>query len=118
MMLVELLVEADLPNGVPNIVHGTNEIINAICDGDDIKDISFLGLSTARSYVYFRALSKGKCVQCNIGAKNHTVVMPDASMDTTLNALVTTDFGGVGQKRMALNTVFFVGGLTPCKREK
>ena len=117
-MLVKLAVEVGLPNGVSNIVHGTNEIINAIHDGDDIKDISFFGPSTGGTYVYSRALSKGKRVQCNIGAKNHTVVMLDASMDTTLNALVTAGFGEAGQKCMALNTVVFVGGLTPCKREK
>ncbi|XWS68205.1 hypothetical protein CRYUN_Cryun04dG0071200 [Craigia yunnanensis] len=113
VMLAELAVEAGLPNGVLNIVHGTNEIINAICDDDDIKAISFVGPNTAGSYVYSRASSKGKRVQCNIGAKNHAVVMPDASMDTTLNALVTAGFGGAGQKCMALSTVVFVGGLTP-----
>ncbi|XP_022727295.1 methylmalonate-semialdehyde dehydrogenase [acylating], mitochondrial-like isoform X4 [Durio zibethinus] len=113
VMLAELAVEAGLPNGVLNIVHGTDEIINTICDDDDIKAISFVGPNTAGTYVYSRASVKGKRVQCNIGAKNHAVVMPDASMDTTLNALVTAGFGGAGQKCMALNTVIFVGGLNP-----
>ncbi|XVE49443.1 hypothetical protein DITRI_Ditri01bG0082900 [Diplodiscus trichospermus] len=113
MMLAELAVEAGLPNGVLNIVHGTNEITNAICDDDDIKAISFVGPNTAGSYVYSRASAKGKRVQCNVGAKNHAVVMPDASMDTTLNALVTAGFGGAGQKCMVLSTVVFVGGLAP-----
>ncbi|XWS63068.1 hypothetical protein CRYUN_Cryun06bG0064900 [Craigia yunnanensis] len=112
MMLAELAMEAGLPNGVLSIVHGTNEIINAICDDDDIKAISFVGSNTAGSYVYSRASTKGKRVQCNIGAKNHAVVMPDAGMDTTLNALVTAGFGGAGQKCLALSTVVFVGGLT------
>ena len=98
MMLVELAVEAGLLNGVANIVHGTNEIINVVRDGANIIDISFVGPSTIGTFVHSRALFKGKRVQCNIGAKNHTVVMPDASMDSTLNALVTTGFGGVGQK--------------------
>ncbi|KAE8672707.1 Methylmalonate-semialdehyde dehydrogenase [Hibiscus syriacus] len=113
VMLSELAVEAGLPNGVLNIVHGTNEITNAICDDDDINAISFVGPNTAGSYVYSRASAKGKRVQCNIGAKNHAVVMPDASMDATLNAIVTAGFGGAGQKRMSLSTVIFVGGLTP-----
>ncbi|KAL1114150.1 hypothetical protein V6Z11_D02G235600 [Gossypium hirsutum] len=113
VMLAELAVEAGLPNGVLNIVHGSNEIISTICDDDDIKAVSFVGPSTAGSYVYSRASAKGKRVQCNFGAKNHAVVMPDASMDTTLNALVTAGFGGAGQKRMSLSTVVFVGGLTP-----
>ncbi|GMI74640.1 hypothetical protein HRI_001133300 [Hibiscus trionum] len=112
VMLSELAVEAGLPNGVLNIVHGTNEITNAICDDDDIKAISFVGPNTAGSYVYSRASAKGKRVQCNIGAKNHAVVMPDASMDTALNAVVTAGFGGAGQKRVSLSTVIFVGGLT------
>ncbi|KAK8529790.1 hypothetical protein V6N12_060559 [Hibiscus sabdariffa] len=113
VMLSELALEAGLPNGVLNIVHGTNEITNAICDDDDIKAISFVGPNTAGSYVYSRASAKGKRVQCNIGAKNHAVVMPDACLDTTLNAIVTAGFGGAGQKRMLLSTVIFVGGLTP-----
>ncbi|OMO85283.1 Methylmalonate-semialdehyde dehydrogenase [Corchorus capsularis] len=113
VMLAELAVEAGLPNGVLNIVHGSDDIINAICDDDDIKAISFVGPNSAGTYVYSRASAKGKRVQCNIGAKNHAVVMPDASMDTTLNALVTAGFGGAGQKCMALSTVVFVGGLTP-----
>lgn len=53
------------------------------------------------------------CLQSNVGAKNHAVVMPDASMDATLNALVAAGFGAAGQKRMALSTVVFVGGLNP-----
>ncbi|WRX14410.1 Aldehyde dehydrogenase domain - like 4 [Theobroma cacao] len=114
VMLAELAVEAGLPNGVLNIVHGTNEIINDMCDDDDIKAISFVGPYTVGAYVYSRASAKGKRVQCNIGAKNHAVVMPDASMETTLNALVTAGFGGAGQKCMALSTVVFVGGMTPC----
>ncbi|XP_007042800.2 PREDICTED: methylmalonate-semialdehyde dehydrogenase [acylating], mitochondrial [Theobroma cacao] len=113
VMLAELAVEAGLPNGVLNIVHGTNEIINDMCDDDDIKAISFVGPYTVGAYVYSRASAKGKRVQCNIGAKNHAVVMPDASMETTLNALVTAGFGGAGQKCMALSTVVFVGGMTP-----
>ncbi|XP_021277728.1 methylmalonate-semialdehyde dehydrogenase [acylating], mitochondrial-like [Herrania umbratica] len=113
VMLAELAVEAGLPNGVLNIVHGTNEIINDMCDDDDIKAISFVGPYTVGAYVYSRASAKGKRVQCNIGAKNHAVVMPDASMETTLNSLVTAGFGGAGQKCMALSTVVFVGGMTP-----
>nr|AMJ39516.1 aldehyde dehydrogenase 6B2 copy 2 [Bixa orellana] len=113
MMLAELSVEAGLPNGVLNVVHGTNDIINAICDDDDVKAISFVGTNTAGSYIYARASAKGKRIQCNIGAKNHAVVMPDASMDAALNALVVAGFGGAGQKCMAFSTVVFVGGLAP-----
>ncbi|XP_050261518.1 methylmalonate-semialdehyde dehydrogenase [acylating], mitochondrial-like isoform X2 [Quercus robur] len=113
VMLAELAVEAGLPNGVLNIVHGSNEIVNAICDDDDIKAISFVGPNVAGTYVYARASAKGKRIQSNVGAKNHAVVMPDASMDATLNALVAAGFGAAGQKCMALSTVVFVGGLNP-----
>ncbi|KAM3742525.1 hypothetical protein ACB098_07G074600 [Castanea mollissima] len=113
VMLAELAVEAGLPNGVLSIVHGSNEIVNAICDDDDIKAISFVGPNVAGTYVYARASAKGKRIQSNVGAKNHAVVMPDASMDATLNALVAAGFGAAGQKCMALSTVVFVGGLNP-----
>ncbi|KAJ9159221.1 hypothetical protein P3X46_024742 [Hevea brasiliensis] len=113
VMLAELAMEAGLPNGVLNIVHGTNDIVNAICDDDDIKAISFVGPNSAGAYVYARASAKGKRIQSNIGAKNHAVVMPDANVDATLHALVAAGFGGAGQKCMALSTVVFVGGLSP-----
>ncbi|XP_050281995.1 methylmalonate-semialdehyde dehydrogenase [acylating], mitochondrial-like isoform X2 [Quercus robur] len=105
VMLAELAVEADLPNGVLNIVHGSNEIVNAICDDDDVKAISFAGLNVAGTYVYARASAKGKRIQSNVGAKNHAVVMPDASMDATSNALVAAGFGAAGQKCTALSIV-------------
>ncbi|GKV48498.1 hypothetical protein SLEP1_g55307 [Rubroshorea leprosula] len=62
----ELAVEAGLPNGDLNILHGTNDIINAICNDDDIKAISFVGTSTAGAYIYARASAKVKRIQCNI----------------------------------------------------
>ncbi|KAL9333730.1 hypothetical protein Peur_073869 [Populus x canadensis] len=113
VMLAELAMEAGLPNGVLNIVHGTNEIINGICDDDDIKAISFVGPNAVGAYVHARASAKGKRTQSNIGAKNHAVVMPDASVGATINALVAAGFGGAGQKCMALNMAVFVGGLGP-----
>uniref|UniRef100_UPI0005C833C1 methylmalonate-semialdehyde dehydrogenase [acylating], mitochondrial-like isoform X1 n=1 Tax=Fragaria vesca subsp. vesca TaxID=101020 RepID=UPI0005C833C1 len=109
VMLAELAMEAGLPCGVLNIVHGTNETCDAICDNDDIKAISFVGPKAAGAYIYSRASAKGKRIQSNVGAKNIAVVMPDASMDTTLNALVSAGFGAAGQKCMALTTVVFVG---------
>ncbi|KAK3016263.1 hypothetical protein RJ639_006094 [Escallonia herrerae] len=109
VILAELAMEAGLPSGVLNIVHGTNDIVNAICDDDDIRAVSFVGSNTAGMHIYARASAKGKRVQSNMGAKNHGVVMPDASMDATLNALVAAGFGAAGQRCMALSTVVFVG---------
>ncbi|KAL0335037.1 UNVERIFIED_CONTAM: Methylmalonate-semialdehyde dehydrogenase [acylating], mitochondrial [Sesamum radiatum] len=92
MILAELAMEAGLPNGVLNIVHGTHDIVNAICDDDEIRAVSFVGSNTS-----------------NMGAKNHGIVMPDANVDATLNALVAAGFGAAGQRCMALSTVVFVG---------
>ncbi|XP_052192367.1 methylmalonate-semialdehyde dehydrogenase [acylating], mitochondrial [Diospyros lotus] len=109
IMLAELAKEAGLPDGVLNIVHGTTDIVNAICDDDDIRAISFVGSNTAGMHIYARAAAKGKRVQSNMGAKNHGVVMPDANIDATINALVAAGFGAAGQRCMALSTVVFVG---------
>ncbi|KAK4438080.1 Methylmalonate-semialdehyde dehydrogenase [acylating], mitochondrial [Sesamum alatum] len=109
MILAELAMEAGLPNGVLNIVHGTHDIVNAICDDDDIRAVSFVGSNTAGMHIYARASASGKRVQSNMGAKNHGIVMPDANVDATLNALVAAGFGAAGQRCMALSTVVFVG---------
>ncbi|KAF2320585.1 hypothetical protein GH714_028605 [Hevea brasiliensis] len=104
----ELAMEAGLPNGVLNIVHGTNDVVNAICDDDNIRAISFVGSNIAGMHIYARASAKGKRVQSNMGAKNHAIVLPDANMDAALNALVAAGFGAAGQRCMALSTVVFV----------
>ncbi|XAR53006.1 Methylmalonate-semialdehyde dehydrogenase (acylating) [Bertholletia excelsa] len=109
MMLAELAQEAGLPDGVLNIVHGTNDTVNAICDDDDIRAISFVGSNRGGMHVYARGAAKGKRVQSNMGAKNHAVVMPDANINDTLNAIVAAGFGAAGQRCMALSTVIFVG---------
>ncbi|KAL8136542.1 hypothetical protein V2J09_002543 [Rumex salicifolius] len=109
IMLAELAMEAGLPKGVLNIVHGTNDVVNAICDNDDIRAISFVGSNTAGMHIYSRAAAKGKRIQSNMGAKNHAIVMPDANVDATLNALIAAGFGAAGQRCMALSCVVFVG---------
>lgn len=113
IMLAELALEAGLPEGVLNVVHGTHDIVNAICDDDDIKAISFVGSNVAGMHIYSRAAAKGKRVQSNMGAKNHAIVMPDANVDATVNALIAAGFGAAGQRCMALSTVVFVGGSQP-----
>ncbi|XP_063950657.1 methylmalonate-semialdehyde dehydrogenase [acylating], mitochondrial isoform X2 [Daucus carota subsp. sativus] len=110
LTLAELAMEAGLPNGVLNVIHGANDIINAILDNDEIKAVSFVGPDTAGMYVNARALANGKRVQTNAGARNHAVVMPDASMDATLDALVGSGFSAAGQRCTAINIIIFVGG--------
>uniref|UniRef100_A0A2P2LJD7 methylmalonate-semialdehyde dehydrogenase (CoA acylating) n=1 Tax=Rhizophora mucronata TaxID=61149 RepID=A0A2P2LJD7_RHIMU len=110
ILLAELAMEAGLPKGVLNIVHGTHDIVNAICDDEDIRAVSFVGSNNAGMHIYGRASAKGKRVQSNMGAKNHAIILPDANVDATLNALVAAGFGAAGQRCMALSTVVFVGG--------
>ncbi|XP_050205467.1 methylmalonate-semialdehyde dehydrogenase [acylating], mitochondrial-like isoform X2 [Mercurialis annua] len=109
-ILAALAMESGLPDGVLNIVHGTNDIVNYICDDDDIKAISFISLDMIGLHIQARAASRGKRVQSSIGGKNHAIIMPDASMDETLNALVAAGFGAAGQRSMSLSTAVFVGG--------
>lgn len=109
MILMELAQQAGIPDGVLNVIHGAHEAVTFICDHPDIAAISFVGSDRAGKYIYERGSKNGKRVQCNMGAKNHGVVMPDANKEHTLNQLVGAAFGAAGQRCMALSTAIFVG---------
>jgi malonate-semialdehyde dehydrogenase (acetylating) / methylmalonate-semialdehyde dehydrogenase len=109
MRLVELALEAGIPKGVLNVVHGGEDVVNAICDHADIKAVSFVGSTRVGTQVYHRASQTGKRVQCMMGAKNHAVVLPDANKEQTLNALAGAAFGAAGQRCMAASTAVLVG---------
>jgi len=109
MQLVELALEAGIPKGVLNVVHGAADVVNAICDHPDIKAISFVGSTRVGTHVYERASLTGKRVQCMMGAKNHAIVLPDAHKEQTLNALAGAAFGAAGQRCMAVSVVVLVG---------
>ncbi|KAJ2951487.1 hypothetical protein O0L34_g13639 [Tuta absoluta] len=109
LMMMELLQEAGAPPGVVNVVHGTHDVVNFLCDQPDIKAMSFVGGDAAGKHIYQRASAAGKRVQCNMGAKNHGVIMPDANKEHTLNQLAGAAFGAAGQRCMALSTAVFVG---------
>ncbi len=109
MRLVELALEAGVPKGVLNVVHGGEDVVNAICDHPDIKAVSFVGSTKVGTHVYNRASLAGKRVQCMMGAKNHAVVLPDAHREQTLDAMVGAAFGAAGQRCMAASTVVLVG---------
>jgi len=109
MALVELLHDAGMPHGVVNVIHGQHDTVNFICDHPDIKAISFVGGDTAGKHIYDRGSKNGKRVQCNMGAKNHGVIMPDANKEYTLNQLTGAAFGAAGQRCMALTTAVMVG---------
>ena len=109
MMLADLAMQAGLPPGVLNIVHGTRDVVNAICDHRDIKAISFVGGDAAGKHIYTRGSASGKRVQSNMGAKNHAVVMEDAPFEATVNALAGAAFGAAGQRCMAVSVAVLVG---------
>jgi malonate-semialdehyde dehydrogenase (acetylating) / methylmalonate-semialdehyde dehydrogenase len=107
--LAELAMEAGLPAGVLNIIHGGKETVDFICDNQHVRAISFVGSTDVGEYIHQRGSANGKRVQANLGAKNHAVIMPDANKNTTLNALVGSAFGAAGQRCMALPVAIFVG---------
>lgn len=109
MMLVELAIQAGIPAGVLNVVHGGKEVVDRLCMHKDIKAISFVGSTAVGTHVYNLAGQHGKRVQSMMGAKNHVAVMPDANKEQTLNALVGAAFGAAGQRCMALSVAVMVG---------
>ena len=109
MRLCELALEAGVPPGVLNVIHGGEDVVNAICDHPDIKAISFVGSTKVGTHVYNRASLAGKRVQCMMGAKNHAIVMPDANKEQSLNALLGAAFGAAGQRCMAVSVAVLVG---------
>ncbi|WP_447743464.1 CoA-acylating methylmalonate-semialdehyde dehydrogenase [Variovorax boronicumulans] len=109
MRLCELALEAGVPPGVLNVVHGGEAVVNGICDHKDIKAVSFVGSTKVGTHVYNRATLAGKRAQCMMGAKNHAIVMPDANKEQTLNALAGASFGAAGQRCMAVSVAVLVG---------
>ncbi|MGN6390104.1 MAG: CoA-acylating methylmalonate-semialdehyde dehydrogenase [Burkholderiaceae bacterium] len=109
MRLAELALEAGIPPGVLNVVHGGEDVVNAICDHPDIKAVSFVGSTKVGTHVYQRASLAGKRVQCMMGAKNHAVILPDANRDQAINALLGASFGAAGQRCMAVSVAVLVG---------
>ena len=110
--LAELALEAGLPEGILNVVHGDREAVDAIFDHPDVKAVSFVGSSDIAQYVYGRGAANGKRVQCMGGAKNHGIVMPDADLDQTVADIVGAAYGSAGERCMALPVVTPVGEAT------
>ncbi len=110
--LGELMLEAGLPPGVLNVVHGDKVAVDAILDSATIKAVSFVGSSDIAHYVYSRGTANNKRVQAMGGAKNHAVVLPDADMGQTVADLVGAAFGSAGERCMALPVVVPVGAAT------
>jgi len=109
--IAEMLKEAGLPDGVFNIVNGDKEIVEAICDHPGIAAVSFVGSTKVAKIVYKRATSNLKrCIALG-GAKNHLIVLPDASPDMTANNVAASMSGCAGQRCMAASAMVGVGEI-------
>src|SRR5689334_12326202 len=115
MFAWKLLMEAGLPDGVLNIVHGDKDAVDAILDHPDIKAVSFVGSTPIAEYVYQRGTKAGKRVQALGGAKNHMIVLPDADMDQAADALMGAGYGSAGERCMAISVAVPVGEETANK---
>jgi malonate-semialdehyde dehydrogenase (acetylating)/methylmalonate-semialdehyde dehydrogenase len=109
--LAELFKEAGLPDGVFNIVHGAHDVVNGILEHKEIKAVSFVGSHPVAEYVYKTASAHGKRVQALAGAKNHSIVMPDADLDLTVKEIINASFGSAGERCMACSVVVAVGEI-------
>ncbi|MGE4369182.1 MAG: CoA-acylating methylmalonate-semialdehyde dehydrogenase [Burkholderiaceae bacterium] len=109
LMLAQLALEAGLPPGVLNVVHGGPDIANGLCEHPDIKAVSFIGSTHVGTEIYRRASNAGKRCQSMMGAKNHCVILPDADREVALNQLVGAAFGAAGQRCMATSVAVMVG---------
>ena len=109
LFLAQLALEAGLPPGVLNVVHGGPETANGLCEHPDIKAVSFIGSTRVGTEIYNRASAAGKRCQSMMGAKNHCVVLPDADPEVALNQLLGAAFGAAGQRCMASSVAVLVG---------
>ncbi|MDQ0217921.1 CoA-acylating methylmalonate-semialdehyde dehydrogenase [Peribacillus cavernae] len=109
--LAELFQEAGLPDGVLNVVHGAHDVVNGILDHEQVKAVSFVGSQPVAEYVYKNAAANGKRVQALAGAKNHTIVLPDADLDLTVTNILGAAFGSAGERCMACAVVVAVGDI-------
>jgi len=107
--LMELLMEAGLPKGVINLVHGGRECVDAILTHPKIRAISFVGSSPVAKYIFETGTQHGKRVQAAGGAKNFVIIMPDAKMDEAVQGMADASFGCAGQRCMAASTAVTVG---------
>ena len=111
LRMAELFKEAGLPDGVFNVVPGDKEAVDALLVHPDVRAISFVGSTPIAKYIYETAAHHGKRVQALGGAKNHAVVLPDAALDFTADAIMGAAYGSAGERCMAISTVVAVGDI-------
>ena len=110
--LAELAIEAGLPDGVLQVVHGDKVAVDALITHPDIRAISFVGSSDIAQHIYATGAAHGKRVQAMGGAKNHGVILPDADLDQVVRDMVGAAFGSAGERCMALPVAVPVGAKT------
>lgn len=109
LYIAELAHQAGLPNGVLNVVNGDKEAVDTLLEDPRIHAVSFVGSTPIAEYIYSQASANGKRCQALGGAKNHAIVMPDADLDNTVNALMGAAFGSCGERCMAISVAVAVG---------
>lgn len=107
--LIELAHEAGVPAGVVNLLNGDKETVDALLTHPDIQGVSFVGSSPVAEYVYKTAINNNKRAQAFGGAKNHSIVMPDADIKQAAEAIATAAFGSCGERCMAISVAVAVG---------
>jgi malonate-semialdehyde dehydrogenase (acetylating) / methylmalonate-semialdehyde dehydrogenase len=105
----ELLDQTGLPKGVVNLVNGGKAVVNALLDHPKVRAISFVGSTPVAKYVYARAGANGKRAQCQGGAKNHVIVLPDADMQMATQIINDSAFGCAGQRCLAVSVAVTIG---------
>jgi malonate-semialdehyde dehydrogenase (acetylating) / methylmalonate-semialdehyde dehydrogenase len=106
---IELLHDAGLPPGVLNLIHGDKESVDALLHHPLVKAVSFVGSTPVAKHIYTTAAAEGKRVQALGGAKNHLIVMPDADMPKTVEAIIASAFGAAGERCLAGSVLVPVG---------
>jgi malonate-semialdehyde dehydrogenase (acetylating)/methylmalonate-semialdehyde dehydrogenase len=108
-LIVDLIAQTGLPKGVMNMVQGGKPAVDALLDHPDVRAISFVGSTPVARYIYGKGSQNGKRVQCQGGAKNHAVIMPDADMETATKIVTDSAFGCAGQRCLAVSVAITVG---------
>src|SRR5438093_8143262 len=106
---IELLAETGLPKGVVNLVNGGKAAVDTLLDHPKVRAISFVGSTAVAKYIYSRAGANGKRAQCQGGAKNHVIVLPDADMKMATQIISDSAFGCAGQRCLAVSVAVTVG---------
>src|SRR6202047_1158130 len=107
--VMDLVEKTGLPKGVVNLVNGGRAVVDALCDHPQVRAISFVGSTPVAKHVYVRSAASGKRMQCQGGAKNHVIVLPDADMELAKQIISDSAFGCAGQRCLAVSVAVTIG---------